>query len=209
MIEWFQSLLPYLQNLGNAGYWLLALVTFGESFVLTGMFVPGTVLLVIMGGLIPQGFYSFQQLALYAIIGSILGDAASYELGKVGRFHVERYKFLTHYLDNGKAFFFRHGGKSVFLGRFVGAIRPIIPFIAGVSDMPRGRYYLYNILSAIGWSVSYLLLGYAFGVAWKSALRWSTAAVTAIVIVGISVYVILWFMRRLPARRMQSPPSSS
>jgi membrane protein DedA with SNARE-associated domain len=143
MIEWFQSLLPHLQNLGTAGYWLLALVTFGESFVLTGMFVPGTVLLVIMGGLVPQGYYDFQDLALFAIGGSIVGDAVSYELGRLGRFHADKYSFLSRYLENGKAFFFTHGGKSVFMGRFVGPIRPIIPFIAGGCDMPRGQYYVY------------------------------------------------------------------
>lgn len=196
MVEWFQSLLPHLQNLGIAGYWLLALVTFGESFVLTGMFVPGTVLLVIMGGLVPQGFYEFKDLAFFAICGSIVGDAASYELGRLGRLHADRYRFLDGYLKRGKEFFDTHGGKSIIMGRFIGPIRPIIPFIAGASGMHRGRYYAYNVLSAIGWSVTYLLLGYAFGVAWKSALKWSSLTVGVIVVIIVIVYVTMWFMKR-------------
>jgi membrane protein DedA with SNARE-associated domain len=195
MTEWFQSWLPHLQDLGIAGNWLLLLATFGESFVLTGMFVPGTVLLIVMGGLIPQGYYDFRELALYAIVGSIIGDAVSFELGKVGRFHVERFRAVHAYMKRGKEFFDRHGTASVFMGRFIGPIRPIVPFIAGVSDMKRLPYYLCNITSAIGWSVTYLLLGYAFGYAWKAALAWSSAAVTAVVMVVLAVVFIRWYRR--------------
>lgn len=195
VIEWLQSLLPHLQNMGMAGYWLILLVTFGESFVLTGMFVPGTVLLVIMGGLVPQGYYSFYDLALYAVIGSILGDAASFELGRVGRFHVERFRAVRTYLGAGESFFRKHGAKSVVIGRFVGPIRPIIPFVAGVSHMHRLTFYAFNIVSAIGWSVCYLLLGYLFGYAWKSALAWSSAAVSAVVVVLLAVFFIRWYSK--------------
>lgn len=196
MMDWVYSLLPHLQNLGIAGYWLLALVTFGESFVLTGMFVPGTVLLVIMGGLVPQNYYDFGDLMFFAVCGSILGDAVSYELGKLGRFQADRRRFLAGYIRRGKEFFAAHGGKSVIMGRFIGPIRPIIPFIAGMSDMKRVPFYIYNVASAIGWSASYLLLGYAFGVAWKSALKWSSAAVGLAVAVIVIVYVIYWFRKR-------------
>jgi len=196
MIEWFQSFLPYLQQLGVAGYWLLALVTFGESFVLTGMFVPGTVLLIIMGGLVPAGYYDFGGLALFAVCGSIFGDSLSYELGRLGRLHVDRYKFLSDYLHHGRAYFNAHGGKSVFMGRFIGPIRPIIPFIAGVSDMNRLPFYIYNFLSAIGWSICYLFLGVVFGYAWKRALAWSSVVVGVVVIIAILVYAFLWLQKR-------------
>lgn len=191
MSEWFQSLLPQLQHLGFAGYWLLALATFGESFFLTGMFVPGTVLLVIMGGLVPQQYYEFGDLIFFAVIGSILGDGVSYEIGRLGRFHVDRYAFLKSYLVKGRAYFTKHGGKSVIMGRFIGPIRPIIPFVAGVSDMKRMTFYLYNLLSAIGWSILYLVLGYVFGVAWKSALAWSSAFIGVAVVIGVIIFFVL------------------
>ncbi len=193
MTEWFQSLLPHLQQLGPAGYWLLLLATLGESFVLTGMFVPGTVLLVIMGGLIPQGAYNFADLVLFAVIGSILGDAASYEIGRVGRFQVTRFRVVRAYLGRGEAFFQQYGTKSVIIGRFIGPIRPIIPFVAGVSQMKRVPFYLCNVISAIGWSVCYLLLGYVFGYAWQAALAWSSAAVSVLVIVLLAVFFIRWY----------------
>lgn len=195
MSDWFQSLLPQLQHLGIAGYWLLALATFGESFFLTGMFIPGTVLLVIMGGLVPANYYDFADLVLFAVIGSILGDGASYESGRLGRFHVDRYAFLKTYLVKGRAYFAKHGGKSVIMGRFIGPIRPIIPFVAGVSEMRRSIFYMYNILSAFGWSILYLSLGYIFGVAWKSALTWSSAIVTIVVMTIVTVYVANWYTK--------------
>ncbi len=193
MTEWLQSFLPHLQDLGTAGYWLLLLATFGESFVLTGMFVPGTVLLVVMGGLVPQGFYDFRELAFFAIVGSIIGDAVSFELGKLGRFHVERFRSVQAYMKSGRQFFDRYGTASVFMGRFIGPIRPIVPFVAGVSDMKRVPYYLCNVSSAIGWSVAYLALGYVFGVAWKAALAWSSAAVSVLVVVLLAVFFIRWY----------------
>lgn len=195
MTDWFQSLLPYIASLGISGYWLLLLATLGESFVLTGMFVPGTVLLVIMGGLVPQGLYDFWDLVLFAVAGSIIGDAASFELGKVGRFHVERFTSVRAYLSRGTAFFEKYGTKSIIMGRFIGPIRPIVPFVAGVSDMKRLPYYCCNIISAIGWSATYLLLGYIFGYAWKAALAWSSAAVGAVTAVLLIVFFTRFFRK--------------
>lgn len=188
MIDFILGLLPDLQHLGTLGYWLLLLVTFGESFIVTGMFVPGTVVLVVMGGMVPHGYYEFHELAFFAIIGAILGDAASYELGRVGRFHAEKIPLVSHYIPRGKEFFLKHQGKSVVMGRFIGPIRPIIPFIAGMMDMKRGQFYSYNVLSAFGWSLTYLTLGYVFGYAWKSALLWSSTAIAGIV--GVILLVI-------------------
>lgn len=183
MIEFIQSWLPSVQNLGMLGYWLLLAITFGESFVLTGIFVPGTVMVVIMGGLAQAGYYDFYDLVFFAVCGSILGDAVSYEIGRAGRLHAENFPFVRRYFARGKAFFLEHQGKSIFMGRFIGPIRPIIPFIAGVMDMKRGQFYLLNILSAIAWSFSYVSLGYVFGYAWKNALAWSSAGVATLVVI--------------------------
>lgn len=200
MTEFIQGLLPDIQHLGTLGYWLLLAVTFGESFVVTGMFVPGTVILVVMGGMVPHGYYEFHELAFFGILGAILGDATSYELGRAGRLHVERLSFVRRYLASGKAFFLKHQGKSVVMGRFIGPIRPVIPFVAGVMDMKRGQFYLYNILSAFGWSLTYLTLGYVFGYAWKRALLWSSSAIAgavALLLIGAAgAWMWRWYRQR-------------
>jgi undecaprenyl-diphosphatase len=160
-----------------------------------GIFVPGTVFLIVMGGLGAQGFYDFGDLMFFAICGSILGDASSYEIGRRGRLHLERYPSIQKYFIRGKEFFDLHKGKSVVMGRFIGPIRPIIPFVAGAMDMKRGQFYIYNVLSAVGWSFAYLLLGYSFGFAWRKALMWSSRAVTVAVLVIALTMVAGWFWR--------------
>lgn len=201
MMDLLQGLLPELRHLGTIGYWVLLAVTFGESFIVTGMFVPGTVILVVMGGMVPHGYYELHELAFFAVCGSILGDAASYEFGRVGRLRAENLPFVRRYFAQGKAFFLRHQGKSVIMGRFIGPIRPIIPFIAGVMDMRRSQFYFYNVLSAFGWSITYLTLGYLFGYAWKSALLWSSGAIAGIVtcLILAAACVSMWRWYRLRA----------
>ena len=63
----------------------------------------------------------------------------------------------------GQAYFEKNGGKSVFLGRFLGPVRAIVPVIAGMSNMPPARFYTMNVLSALAWSTAHLLPGVLFG----------------------------------------------
>ncbi len=194
-MEFIQEFLPRLQELGIVGYWLLMAITFGESFVLAGIFIPGTILLIVMGGLVPQNYYDFYDLVFFAVCGAILGNAVSYELGHFGRLQTERYPFIAKYIKTGKDFFKKHGGKSIILARFIGPIRSIVPFVAGVSDMHRGQFYVLNVLSAIIWSFSYIALGYVFGYAWKRAVVVSSTAVTSLVVLIGLVVLAMWLYR--------------
>lgn len=204
MSEWIQSLIPAIRELGFFGYWLLFMVTFGETFVIAGMFVPGTIMLVLMGGLTQYGYYQFPLLALFAIAGAILGNSVSFEIGRAGKFHVERLSFVQKYLDAGRAFFKAHGGKSIFMSRFVGPVRPIVPFIAGISDMSRMEFYSYTVVSAVCWCIAYLFGGWLFGYAWKRALFWSSAAggVVGIVVVAIILILVIRLVRRRKKARI-------
>lgn len=196
--------LQYFIQMGPVGYLVLFAMTLGESLVFSGIFVPGTVVLVLMGGLVSYDMYDFYSLAASGISGAIIGNAISYELGRLGRVHVERWSVFNGYLARAKAFFLRHRNKSVFLGRFVGPIRPFIPFIAGAFDMSRMHFYTSNIFSAILWSIWYLGLGYAFGIAWKKALLWSSTGIgigVAVIIAGMLIY---WYVRK---RKRQAVPA--
>jgi len=199
-MEWISSWFLDLQQLGFWGYWLILLVTFGESFVVTGLFTPGTIVLVIMGGLVPHGFYDIRALAFFAIAGAILGETASYELGRLGRLHVDRIALVRKTLGKAKEFFLRHKGKSILLARFIGPIRPVVPFVAGALDMKRPQFYAFNILSALIWCPVYLAFGYGFGLAWKRALAWSSASVavmiTTIIVVMLLAWMARWFLQR-------------
>jgi undecaprenyl-diphosphatase len=97
-----------------------------------------------------------------AILGAVLGDSVSYWLGRrfgggIARiWPFSRYREL---LPRGIEFFGRHGGKSVFIGRFFGPIRAVIPLAAGVMRMPRGRFWLANVTSAMVWAPMLLFAG--------------------------------------------------
>ena len=71
------------------------------------------------------------------------------------------------HVEAGKAFFIKHGGKSVFLGRFVGPLRQIIPFVAGVVRMEQRRFVFLNVLGGVLWAYVYIIIGYYFGANWK------------------------------------------
>ncbi len=188
--------MPYLQDLGSVGYLLVFAVSFFESLIFTGMFVPGTVFVVIAGGLSAHGFYSFWLITIVSTFAAIIGDAISYELGRRGKMHLERWEFLKKHIERARPFFKQHRRKSILLGRFIGPTRPIIPFLAGVADMERSYYYPMNIISGFLWSLFYTTLGYMFGTAWKQALMWSSSALLLIVSVIALWSFVRWMLSK-------------
>ncbi len=154
-----------LGDIGRLGYWLVLLISFAESIAFIGTILPGTTLVVFAGLLAARGHFNVVILILFAAVGAILGDGLSYFLGTRGKnFFKNENKFLKlSHLDKGEEFFKKHGPKSVFLGRFIGLIRPIIPFVAGLSKMNKWTFLLWNISSAFLWAIFYLLIGYFFG----------------------------------------------
>lgn len=195
-MQYFHHVIPYLQDLGSAGYLLIFTVSFFESLVFTGMFVPGTVFVVIAGGLAAHGFYSFWLLTIVSSAAAISGDAISYELGRRGKMHLERWDFLKKHIQKAQPFFKRHQKKSILLGRFIGPTRPVIPFVAGIADMERRYYYPMNVASGFLWSLFYVTLGYIFGTAWKQALAWSSGAVLLIVLVIALWSFVRWMLSK-------------
>lgn len=128
--------------------------------------MPGALVMFAAGSLIAVNTLNFWPVFCWAVSGAILGDGLSYWLGRHYHHHIVSFwPFNKHpdWLEKSHAFFRRHGSKSVFLGRFIGPIRPVIPVVAGMLDLPPQRFYLANILSALGWAPLYLLIGMAFG----------------------------------------------
>jgi membrane-associated protein len=196
MSDWIASFTPLLQELGPIGYVLLALATFGESFVLTGLIMPGTTILLIMGGLSLYGYYDLTLLCIAAYVGSILGNAVSYEIGRWNKSFIERRMSEQKHFVIAQKFFRKHGGKSIILSRFIGAIRAIVPFVAGAAGMERIPFYAYTFIGGLIWITSYLGFGYAFGYAWQSATSWTSAAAIAITAIVVIVIAGRWYMLR-------------
>ncbi|MDA8430879.1 MAG: LssY C-terminal domain-containing protein [Geobacteraceae bacterium] len=177
-MEIINQFLPQIEHFRILGYWLVLFVSLLESLVIVGVVVPGAVLVVLAGALAAQGYFDLGDLIWFAAIGAILGDGISFILGQrgTGLFKETNKVFKFSYLEAGERFFHKHGAKSIFLGRFIGLVRAVIPFVAGLSGMAARRFYLWNILSAFTWAASHLLAGYFLGQAWQMVEVWTSRA---------------------------------
>ena len=191
------SLLPEIEHFRMLGYWILLLIALVESIAFIGMLVPGTLFMIMFGSLAAHGYFSVVGLIWFAMFGAFLGDAGSFHLGRKGTgiFRENNRFFKTAYLDRGKAFFHRHGARSIFLGRFIGPVRAFIPFIAGLSAMKPAKFYCWDALTIATWAISHLLLGYYLGQAWRQAEVWS-ARIGIVLAAAALVYACFYLMKR-------------
>lgn len=189
---------------------LVAMIACAESLAFIGLVVPGSVMMLGAGALVGVGVLDFWATLAWAIGGAVLGDGLSYWLGhhyqdKLTRLHfVRRHSEL---LVRGESFLQQHGGKSILLARFIGPIRPVLPVVAGMLDMPPVRFFAINLLSALVWAPAYLLPGMAFGA--SLALAGQVAGRLALVfsMLIVSVWLVTWGVRSL-YRRFQPRASA-
>ena len=131
--------------------------------------------------------------AAVAVAGAIAGDGISYWLGR--HYHqpiratwpLRRYPAL---FERGQAYFAAHGGKSVFLGRFFGPVRAIVPIVAGMSNMPAAHFYAMNVLSAFAWAAVHLVPGILFG----ASLELAGAVSSRLVVLLALTVAALWLI---------------
>jgi membrane protein DedA with SNARE-associated domain/membrane-associated phospholipid phosphatase len=185
-------ILPAFSHLGLWGYWVVLLIAFFEAIVLVGVIIPGSTLIVLVGFLSAQGVLDIGDLIWFAAIGAILGDALSYYLGTKGTnfFHDENKFLKAAHLDRAELFFRKHGDKSIFFGRFIGFLRSLVPFVAGLSRMSLKRFLFWDVISAFLWAAAYLLLGYFFGNAFASIAKWTTRVGYTLGILAVAFFLL-------------------
>ncbi|MBQ0744025.1 MAG: DedA family protein [Pseudomonas sp.] len=184
--------------------WCLFLIAMLESLAIAGLLVPGVVLLVAVTAM--AGAWGMPLLSAmgWAFAGAVVGDLLSFTLGRLFHQDIRRLSlFQRHpqWIARGEAFFRRYGVLSIILGRFVGPIRPIIPMIAGMLDMPIGRFVLVNLASALAWAPIYVIPGYLAGHAtrWQvPAYFWHQAFGLLAAVAGIAalVFFCIWKQER-------------
>jgi membrane protein DedA with SNARE-associated domain len=134
---------------------IIFLMAFAEGLTVVGLLVPGVVMLTASGALVAAGVLDFWTVYLAIAGGAILGDAASYWLGRhygESLFQLWPFNRRPDLRRRGEAFFQRHGSKSVFLARFIGPLRAVVPTTAGMMAMPHRQFQTFNILSAVIWA---------------------------------------------------------
>jgi membrane protein DedA with SNARE-associated domain/membrane-associated phospholipid phosphatase len=175
-----------------------------EAVAVIGTVIPGSSVVVVGGVLIGLQVLDPWWAALAAVTGATLGDGMSYWLGRhyherlLNLWPLKKYPAL---FERGQAYFTQNGGKSVFLGRFLGPVRAIVPVVAGMSDMPALRFMVVNVLSAIAWAGVHLLPGVLFG----ASLQLAGAVSSRLLILLLGLVATVWLcavLLRLARRRV-------
>jgi membrane-associated protein len=168
LIDLFLHLDEYMAGIiQQYGTWTYAIL-FGVIFMETGFvvtpFLPGDSLLFAAGTFAGLGSLNVWLLIILLIIAAILGDTVNYWIGHYMGDRAYNVKWIKkEYLDRTHAFFEKHGGKTIFLARFVPIVRTFAPFVAGMGHMSYGYFFSYNVFGGIVWVVTFTLLGYFFG----------------------------------------------
>jgi membrane protein DedA with SNARE-associated domain len=171
-----------------------------ESF---GLPVPGETALIACAVLASQGSLSITWVIVVAALAAIIGDNLGYWTArKGGRPLLQRHRltqrYADRYLPRGERFFAKHGGKTVFLGRFVAVLRVTAAWIAGLSHMHWWRFLAWNAAGGIVWALVVGLVAYRLGDAAATALnQYGLVAAGGIVVVtGLGYVVVRWIERR-------------
>ena len=161
-----QPTLTFISAHSSWAFPVMFVTAFGESFAFLSLLFPGTSLLIAAGTLMASGSLPYFPILAGAVIGAVLGDTVSFWIGHRfggGVARVWPFTRSPELLPSGIRFFAKHGGKSVFIGRFLGPMRAVVPLVAGVMRMRRDRFWLANVTSALIWAPMLLFAGDAVG----------------------------------------------
>ncbi|HWR81179.1 MAG TPA: bifunctional DedA family/phosphatase PAP2 family protein [Pseudomonas sp.] len=185
MIAWFNGLTLWLeahpQWLGLA----ILLIAFLECLAVAGLLIPGTFTLFALAVLAGSGVLELWQTLLLAYVGGVAGDLLSYQFGRHQHRNISQLPYLRdhpQWLLAAEQYFQRYGAVSLLVGRFIGPLRPLLPMVAGMVEMPFVRFLVVSLLASAGWSVAYLMPGWAAGAALRLPLPehfWPQAALVA------------------------------
>jgi len=194
------------QALGAWTYALVGALAFLETGAFVGLVAPGETVVIAGGVIAGQG-----EVELVPLIGlvwscAVLGDTTSFYIGRrLGRSFLERHgprvKITPERLDQVERYFERHGGKTIVIGRFIGLVRALAPFVAGSSGLRYARFIPFSVLGTGLWATTFCLLGYAFwrsfdevaGVAGQATLGFGLT-------VGLIVAIVVAYRRRREVR---------
>jgi len=202
-MAWIEAITAFVGAYPHLAYGLVAILALSESLPLLGAVIPGTAIIVGLSVLVPSGVLRLSPLLAAATAGAIIGDGFSFWLGY--RFHrgiAARWPFNRYpaLIEKSEVFFRRHGGKSVFLARFLPGVRAFVPLVAGMLRMPAGRFYVVNILSAAIWAPAHILPGVFAGAFAASAgpagRRLAVLALLAVLLTWVALRLVQYVLRR-------------
>ena len=206
MSDFIQSVVAFIGAHSEWVFPVIFITSFGESFVFVSFLFPGTTIMIAAGFLVPDGTIPFTPLVAGAVLGAVVGDAISWWLGRRYGGHLTAMWPLSRnpeLIERGRKFFLRYGAASVFVGRFFGPMRAVIPLVAGITRLPGLQFWAANITSAIIWAPAMLIPGVlgvkAAELSGGDRIIKILIGASAIVVVAVLAYAARhykWFERR-------------
>ena len=227
MIELLTISLKDLLNpefyINNGGLWVLLFIVFAETGLMVGFFLPGDSLLFVAGiysqklvdKLITGGTGSdildlFILLVLISICG-ILGNMAGYWFGKKsGPFLFHRkdtFFFKKRHLYDAKAFYDKHGGQAIVFARFLPIIRTFAPIVAGIVQMDKKKFLVYNVIGSIAWVFTMLVAGHYLDKFFLNRFNFDLKQHLEIIVIGIVLITTLPVLYKLFFGKRAVPPT--
>ena len=199
-------------TLGAWTYIVIGGMAFLETAFFLGLIAPGEFSVVLGGFIAGQGEIDVFVLGAIVFICAAAGDTTSFLLGRrLGRGfllrHGREFAITPERLDQVDAFFRSHGTKTILLGRFLGLVRALAPFVAGASKMPVRRFLPIDYLAAALWTVTFVGLGYVFWQSFDTAIsvakRSSLGLGAFVVAVVVGVVVYRWLQDHANRERLR------
>jgi membrane protein DedA with SNARE-associated domain/membrane-associated phospholipid phosphatase len=192
-------------SLGSWAYLLVAFMATAETAAFLGFIAPGEFTIIFGGVLAGEGSLSIWVLIGIVWASIVLGDSIGFYLGRrLGRGFAERHghrvRLTEERLAKVDAYFARHGGKTIFFGRWLGFVRPLMPFTAGTSGMPYKQFLPYDVLSAGLFGTFFCLLGFIF---WRSFEQVAATAGKGAIAFGTLVALVVGGM--FAFKRLRNP----
>jgi len=167
MLHVDKHLTVFVQLYGAWVYALLFLIVFVETGVVVMPFLPGDSLLFLVGALCGVGLMNYPLSIGLLWAAAVLGNQSNYSIGRffgprVFKWEDSRY-FNKRAFDQAHAFYERYGGITIVAARFMPFLRTFAPFVAGVAQMTRSKFSLYDVSGGALWVGSIVTIGYFFG----------------------------------------------
>ena len=187
----------------SVGYVGITAIVFAENGLLAGFFLPGDSLLFTAGFLASQGFFSIWWLLGLMTVAGVVGTSVGFSFGhRFGRRLFNRPNsrfFKQENILKAEQFYEEHGSKTIVLARFIPIVRTFAPIVAGIGQMPYGKFLAYNIVGSVLWVGSVTGLGFVLGDQVKNVDHWILPIIAIIIV--LSVAPGIYHMLRQPARR--------
>jgi membrane protein DedA with SNARE-associated domain len=195
----------FAHQLGHWAYLFVAFMAAAETAAFLGFIAPGEFTIILGGVLAGEGTLSIQLLIGIVWVSIVIGDSIGFLIGhRFGRNllikHGPKVRLSEERLQQVEAYFQQHGGKTIFFGRWVGFVRPLMPFTAGSSGLPYRRFLPYDVLSAGLFGSTFTLLGYIF---WRNIDTVTAVAGRGAIGIGVLVALVIagrWAFKRLRHR---------